>query len=137
VRSAIRDDRFRLSEAVVVRLRIAGVSRTARQHAVALSVLVDLLQPGHPGNKVGARSLEGEVVVVAHQHLRPRHTTAALSGFAKGPEEQLLILAFGGDENGFTAIAPRHDVVDGAGKLDAVHGGPWARVARGWVEVDI
>lgn len=88
---------------------------------------VGVLEPLHPGNQVRLRGAEDRVAVVVHENPREDLPTGSAAGFAEGVEEQKAI-SFVVD-NGFTAIAAGHEVVDGILVLGA--GGVAFRASEG------
>jgi len=82
------------------------------------------LQPVHPFDQVRLGRLDGEVVMIAHEHIRVHMPAHQIARLAKCFEKRLGFAD--GEEKIAAVIAAIDDVIDRSGKLDAQpasHGG--------------
>jgi len=78
---------------------------------------IGVLQPFHSGYKVRLRGLEEQMVMVAHEDPGVDAPAGHLTGLSQSLKEETPVV--GVAENGFPAIAARHDMVERARVLDA------------------
>ena len=78
-------------------------------------------EPLHAGDEIGARCLDHEMKVVAHQTVSVDLPGGFLAGFAEGFEEQPAVVVI--VEDVFAAVAAVHNVVDRALVLHAEFSG--------------
>ncbi len=76
-----------------------------------------VLEPGHACDEVGLGGFDEEVIVVAHERPCMDVPAGHLAGLGEGVEEEAAVVVV--KEDGLPAVATGHDVVVGAGGLDA------------------
>ena len=74
-------------------------------------------KPFHAGHQIGARGLDHQMKVIAHQAPGVDLPVGLPTGLAEGLKKKLAV--FGGAEDGFAMVATVHDVIDGTRILNS------------------
>lgn len=74
------------------------------------------LEPAHPGDEVGLRSFDEEMVVIAHEHKGMHQPARAPAPFTQSLEEPLAIPVVA--ENRFAAVATIQHMIECSGGFD-------------------
>ena len=92
------------------------------------------LEPAHARDEIGFGSLDQQVVVIAHEHIRMDAPAGAPADLAEGPQETLAVGIVAKDV--FPPVAPIQDVVKRAAKFEARFPGHVRRLATARVTAD-
>ena len=90
------------------------------------AVAESALEPAHSFHEVSIGSLQGQVIVVTHDHIGMQPPATAFAGFEEGFFELYSGLRQG--KQVLTVVAPGQDMVDRSGILnERLVSGPWLK----------